>query len=291
VSGKEKRIPTEGTVAVPWGRLAYKKWSGTGSALPLVAFHGWLDNANTFDSLIPRLEYPGEIYAFDLPGHGLSEHRPIGTTYYFLDGVIDAADAIAALGFEKCRLMGHSLGGGILSFLTAFQPEKFESLVLIEALGPFSAEPSEFTKHFRQFFVAREQAKTKAMPVYPSRERAIEARLSVGGMLRSSVEILCERGLKEVEGGFTWRSDSRLRLPSAFRLSEAYVLNTLAEIRCPTFFLRAKNGLDFPEPFFTARKRVVANLTEAVVLGGHHPHLDEPEATADPIAKFLSQNP
>lgn len=287
MSLKEKKIPSEGRLTLPWGELAYQKWPGSPSHLPVVACHGWLDNSNSFHSLIPLLDYPGEIYALDLSGHGLSDHRPHGTPYYFLDGVIDIGDAIEALGFQKSILMGHSLGGGILSFVCGMQPEKFAAMVLIEALGPFSSPESEFPKQFRQFLTAREQGKTKGMPLYPSIERAVDARLTVGGILRTSVEVLCERGLRAVDGGFTWRSDSRLRFPSPFRMTEGHILATLGEIRCPTLLVRGMSGMDFPEPFFSARKRVIASLSGALIDGGHHLHLDEPESTADPIREFL----
>ena len=174
-----------------------------------------------------------------------------------------------------------------MSFLCGMQPEKFPAMVLVEALGPFSSPPPEFPKQFRQFLTAREHGKTKEMPHYPSFERAVEARLTVGGMRRSSVEILCERGLREVPGGFTWRSDSRLRLPSPFRLSEEHILATLGEITCPTLLMRGLSGMDFPEPGFSERKKAIRNLSEAIIDGGHHLHLDEPEAAAIPVRDFL----
>ncbi len=280
----------ESFLELPWGRLAYKKWPGSQAHLPIVALHGWLDNANTFDSLIPLLDYPGEICALDLSGHGLSDHRPKGTPYYFVDGVLDIIDAIAALGFPKCILMGHSLGGGIASFVAGLQPEKFGALVLIEALGPFSSPASEFPKQYRQFLTAREQSKTKEMPLYPTVERAVDARLTVGGIRRSSVEILCQRGLREVPGGFTWRSDARLRLPSPFRLGEDHVLATLSEIQCPVLLVRGKTGMELPEPLFSGRKKAIAALSEAQLPGSHHLHLDEPESTSGPIRDFLRKH-
>lgn len=38
---------------------------------------------------------------------------------------------------------------------------------------------------------------------------------------REAAELLAQRGLMPVPGGYSWRSDSRLTLPSPVRLSEA----------------------------------------------------------------------
>ena len=67
-------------------RLVAKCW-GNPDGQPVLAFHGWLDNAATFDNLAPHLS-EFRILSLDLPGHGHSDHRPSGTAYYFIDMVM-----------------------------------------------------------------------------------------------------------------------------------------------------------------------------------------------------------
>ena len=50
---------------------------GPQQGIPVIALHGWLDNANTFARLAPRL-HGLRIVALDLAGHGYSDHRPVG---------------------------------------------------------------------------------------------------------------------------------------------------------------------------------------------------------------------
>lgn len=65
-----------------------KLW-GSRNKQPILALHGWQDNAGSFDSLAPLLSPNLPILSIDLPGHGYSSHMPLGQFYYiFWDGVI-----------------------------------------------------------------------------------------------------------------------------------------------------------------------------------------------------------
>ena len=56
-------------------RLSFKEW-GSPDQPTVLALHGWLDNANSFDALASQL--PGvHLIAVDLPGHGLSGSQSI----------------------------------------------------------------------------------------------------------------------------------------------------------------------------------------------------------------------
>jgi pimeloyl-ACP methyl ester carboxylesterase len=53
---------------------------GPQDGIPVIALHGWLDNANSFARLAPKLEGL-RILALDMAGHGHSDHRPPGSAY------------------------------------------------------------------------------------------------------------------------------------------------------------------------------------------------------------------
>ena len=65
------------TIPMPWGDIAAKKWTSTETESseenvrkrPLVALHGWLDNAASYDGLAPLLPLTRyDLISLDLPG-------------------------------------------------------------------------------------------------------------------------------------------------------------------------------------------------------------------------------
>lgn len=52
------------------------KWWGSKDKQPIIAIHGWQDNAGTFDPLVELLPTNLSILCIDLPGHGRSSHIP-----------------------------------------------------------------------------------------------------------------------------------------------------------------------------------------------------------------------
>ncbi|NXC71165.1 SEHL2 protein, partial [Anhinga anhinga] len=125
---------------VPWGHVAAKAW-GPSEGRPVLCLHGWLDNANTFDKLIPLLPRDYYYVAMDFSGHGLSSHRPAGSPYHFLDYVSDVRRVAAALQWRRFTLMGHSMAFLFLLYCFIFPqfcflyPEMVDKLILLENLG------------------------------------------------------------------------------------------------------------------------------------------------------------
>lgn len=66
-----------------------------------------------FVRIAPRLADAGfHVVAIDFPGHGMSDHRPLGSPHVTMTQYADAAyNALCELGWEQCTLVGHSMGG------------------------------------------------------------------------------------------------------------------------------------------------------------------------------------
>ncbi len=286
-AGEELEVQVHGL------RLRARAYGPIG-APPVLALHGWLDNAASFETLAPRLT-GYRIVALDCPGHGHSDHAPPAANYNFADWVPLPFSVADALGWERFSLVGHSMGGGIAALSAGALPERIEALVMLDAVGPLTAPEQEAPARMRNHIEAR-RASARRPPAYRSPEEAVE-RLAraVPGLSRVGARRLVARGTERVastggEAVLRWRADPRLRRPSAVRFTEGQVLAFLTAIRCPVLILQAERGHPFPPSIAAARIEKLAHATVKQLPGAHHMHLCQPELVAPEVQRFLDQH-
>lgn len=286
---ESRHEPEELEVAIPGLRLAALAW-GPADGLRVLALHGWLDNAASFSKLAPLLD-GCRVLALEFPGHGHSDHRAPGARYHFIDYVADTLAALDALGWRRCALLGHSLGGAVASVLAGACPERVERLVLIEALGPLPARAGESPAGFAEHCRRARRVDPARVPRYGSLDEAVAARVRATGMTRSAARVLVQRAVKPAQdGGVSWRSDPRLTLPSLQRLAESQVLEYLSAIEARTLLLAAHGHSDpFGPGVLGERIRRVRRLQLLTLGGTHHLHLDDPTPAARALVPFLRQ--
>lgn len=268
------------TLELPHVRVAAQLY-GPPEGYPVVALHGWLDNAASFSRLAPRL--PGlRLLVLDLPGHGLSGYRAQGLGYHLWEYTHDVLLAAEAFGWTRFAVLGHSMGAIVGLLLAGSLPERVSRLALIDGLFPQTGEAAEAPERLGQ--ALRKSLTGKARkPLYESVEAAVAARMrSAFPVSREAAELLVGRGLMPVEGGFTWRSDPRLIGPSAMRLTQAHAEAFARQVRCPTRLIMADQGI------YAGRAEQLAQLPfeQYWLPGGHHLHLDD-EAGAGAVAAAL----
>ena len=280
----------------PLGTIAGLRWGAPG-APRVLALHGWLDNAASFIPLAAHL--PGlDLVAVDQPGHGRSAHLPPGADYSFAGAIAGVLDVADALGWERFALLGHSMGAGIASMVAAACPQRVERLVAIEALGALAEVPERTVARMREAVAALRGLQDKRLRVFPDVDDAVRARMRSGrvpgsGLEESAVRLLVERGLRPVgeDGGgpgFEWSSDPRLTLPTLVRMTEAQVEDLVAGIECPALVVFAEPAQPYlPDALRRRRASLLPRGELRVLPGGHHLHMQQPQAVADAIGGFL----
>lgn len=258
-------------------KIAARCWHDP-SLPPLLLLHGWQDNAATFDRLAPLL--PGfHIVAMDFAGHGFSDWRADGMRYHTLDHVDDVLAVVDALGWDRFRLGGHSMGAGIASLFAGALPDRVQQLVMIDGLGPYAGVPEEAPSILREALLEWRDWAPREERVFADVALAVTARRRGFTPLgEEAAATLCTRSLRTVPGGYAWTTDRRVRLHSSLRLSETQVCAFLAAITAPVLVIRAEGGYPADPEVFEARLQAIQQRHFCRLPGGHHLHLDESPA-------------
>ncbi len=278
-------------------RLAARAW-GPEDGRPVLALHGWLDNAATWDRLAPLLIEAGaasgagaiRLVSLDFPGHGRSAHFAPGAWYGFPDYVMSVVRVLDALGWDRVTLLGHSMGGAVATMTAAVIPERVAALALVEGLTPLTSTDDAACESLRKGLISNKKYGAQTARVYPDLA-AIESRFAARPwkLTPPAVQALAARGCAPVEGGWAFTHDPRLKAASLVRFNPDQVHSFLVEVACPTLLFVGDDGLQY-------RKEEVANYLDSLadvrterVAGRHHVHLDAPELVLPSLLQFLAE--
>ncbi|MGV9631260.1 acetoin dehydrogenase dihydrolipoyllysine-residue acetyltransferase subunit [Streptomyces sp. NPDC003487] len=123
--------PRQRTVEVDGRSIAYTTLGDGEDVVVLV--HGYGGDKNSWLFVQEPLSQGRTVHALDLPGHGDSAKDVgdgalttlAGTVLGFLD----------ALGVERAHLVGHSMGGAVVTAAAAAAPDRVRSLTLVSPAG------------------------------------------------------------------------------------------------------------------------------------------------------------
>ncbi|KAK2818040.1 hypothetical protein Q7C36_021973 [Tachysurus vachellii] len=297
MSAMKQSVPvTEFRMPVPWGEMRGRVW-GPEHGRPVLCIHGWSDNSGSFNNLIPLLPADWRCVAVDLPGHGLSSHRPAGVFYTFPTYIADVRRVIEALQWKRFSIIGHSMGGNISGMLCVLYPDMVEALVLLDSYGFLPVDVKRMGRIMRrgieEMLEYEKKLQERKERIY-TYEKAKE-RLKAANQYLSdkSVEILLERGVQEVDGGVVFTRDVRINLTNIIRNTLEQCLEMQSQITAKVLVLRASHGLEktFPQPEEIAVPLLKGwsgeRNTIVTVEGDHHVHLNNPESVAPIITDFL----
>jgi pimeloyl-ACP methyl ester carboxylesterase len=280
-------VPVERRFRLPGLTLAAEVWGAPGQH-PVLASHGWLDNAGSFELLAPHLP-TCEIVALDLAGHGFSDFRSPDSAYNLWQDVGDLLDVANELGWQRCTLLGHSRGAGISLLFAATFPERVDKLILLEGGVPLTAEASEAPAGLAEALREARALRGKTGRVFSQRATAIAERAAgFSKVTPAAAEVLARRSLREVPGGYQWHADQRLKGQSELRLTAEHARAFARSVTAPVLLLLATESPFADRPLYRELPGLLPNVEVDRVVGGHHCHLEGSErAIAERIQRFL----
>lgn len=253
-----------------------KRWGAKG-ANPVMALHGWLDNAASFDFLAPLLE-GCDLVCIDCAGHGKSGHRSHLGAYNIWQDIGELFAVADQLGWSEFSLIGHSRGA-MISFLAAGTfPMRIKKLVLLEGGSPRTAEPEQAPQLLADAIRTVRLSAARKRQTYPTFADAVAVRANgLFPIAECDAEMLARHSVQETPDGFIWSYDAKLLAGSEVRFSSAQVAAFREQVRADTLVILANQGLILGESgaldFFNPNWRI------AKLPGGHHLHMHEQATT------------
>ncbi|HEY5640239.1 MAG TPA: 2-succinyl-6-hydroxy-2,4-cyclohexadiene-1-carboxylate synthase [Dehalococcoidia bacterium] len=253
--------------------------SGEGPALLLL--HGFTGSSATWEPFLTSWRGFTAI-AVDLPGHGASDSPADPARYSMEHCVKDIVALMDRLGVERAAALGYSMGGRVALHLALAAPERLRALVL-ESASPGIEDPAEraarresdealaadidkdgveaFVSHWEALSLFASQARLPAALRNDLRRQRLSSN-PVG--LANSL-----RGMGAGEQESLWRRLGEISVPAlvvAGELDEKYSA------------LTHRMAAAMPD----ARAEVVAQA-------GHAIHLEQPNAYATLVRRFLEE--
>lgn len=265
------------------------------SGLRILGVHGWMDNANSFDTLAPYLPRGTELLAVDLPGHGHSAHLPAGAQYDLLTYLINLRRAVDKAGWERFVILGHSLGGGLGTIFAALFPERVMAVISLDCIILKFWSVENFQTKI-SLLLKTEELKKQDPLVYTEQQTIQKLMHTRHSSIDEDVAyIFLPRSASQVEGGYVWNHDQRVKAGFHTMFSTETWFKIVASVKCPVLIIPANQGVWNPKTREAAKKLIACYRSHArwfemtAVDGSHDVHLTHPERVAKTLLPFLQR--
>jgi pimeloyl-ACP methyl ester carboxylesterase len=267
--------------------LTAKEWGRSGS-IPVIALHGWLDNAASFDRILPFMENL-HVIALDLAGHGRSSHRSADSSYDIWIDIGEVMSVADQMGWDRFALLGHSRGAIISGLIAGTFPERITHAVLIDGYVPMPQSPDNAAKQVMKAIRENRRFAASSPTYFQDFDRAIQAR--VNGFVPLQLEaatLLANRGVAEGPRGYYWASDQRLKAASYVKFSKDNLESFFIGILARVLLIQAENSAFSPDRQQSELFGWIPQMEITKLPGSHHLHLeDQAEKVAQKVQSFL----
>jgi pimeloyl-ACP methyl ester carboxylesterase len=259
------------SIEVDGKRIVYRVW-GEDSDESVVLLHGGAAHSHWWDHVAPLLAAGRQVIAFDLSGHGESDHRDS----YDVDTWATEALAVARLASSSAPiLVGHSLGGVVALHAAMTHGAELGGIVIVDS-PIVSFTPEEDAAADRMAFGPPRR--------YPSRDAVLARFRPIPDQptLDYVKDYVAATSIVERPDGWTWKFDSRI-------FDHAPQLPELAALACRSAFFYGALGMVSSEmagAIFDGLGRQTAMIE--VPDAGHHIMLDQPLALVTGLRAILA---
>ncbi len=250
-----------------------------GEGAPLLLVHGFGGAKEDFTDHLAALGEHATAVCFDHRGHGESDH-PADEAAYSLDRLVaDTLGVADGLGFERFRLLGHSMGGMVARRLVLAHPERVEALILMDTSPgpPPGIEPEtvdlgiEIARHDGMAVLRKVQDELDPLGT-PAHQRLL--------VDRPGYQAFCQR---------KWDALSRemwIALVSEV-VRQPDQLAAMRAIACPTLVVVGDQDTTFLGPSRDMAAAIPGAQLTVIPAAGHSPQFENPSVWFDVVDGFV----
>lgn len=290
--------PSESEFVTLRGQRHHLRCWGAIDAPLLVLVHGWGDVAATWQFVVDEFAREWRVVAPDLRGFGQTDGND--DTYWFAEYVADLDALLEHLSPEApVKLVGHSLGGNLVSLYAGVRPERVTRLVNLEGTGllphPPEMAPARMAK-WLSVLREKDQGKLPWFRTYATHaEFAARLKKDNPRLTDERAEFMAlNLGEVRADGTITLAADVHHRWdsPNLYRVEE--YMATWKNITAPTLMITGAHSFMFTRffgkdaPEYRRRIECFRDIKEVTLEdSGHNMHHDEPAAVARLIEEFM----
>ena len=273
-----------------------RQWGNEG-APKLFMVHGWMDVSASFQFMVDCLQRDWHVIAPDWRGFGLTDNS--GSDCYWFPDYVGDLDAILQhySPHEPVDLLGHSMGGNVVTIYAGVRAARIKKLINLEGFGLPMTRPDQAPGRYTKWLdELRVQPSLRGYP----RQAAVAGRLQKNNprLTDERAEFLSGHWAGQNAAG-TWEvlgdPAHKLTSPILYHVDEA--LACWQSITAPVLWVEADDTdvWRWMGPKEKARVEVdrrigfIPDVTTAMIKdAGHMLHHDQPQALAQLIEDFLA---
>ncbi len=254
-------------------KLFYRE---TGQGTPLIIQHGLFGAGDNWLTAARLLEDSYRVILPDARNHGQSPHD---SSFNYKAMAQDFVELLDQLGLESALFAGHSMGGKAVMQLAVSQPERVQNLAVVD-IAP-------------RFYPVHHQTILKAFAAIDlqnlkSRKEADDAMAAYIQDV-STRQFLLKNLTRAEEGGFAWKLNLPVIEEQIENVGEA--LPEEAHYEKPTLFIGgSKSDYIRKEDEALIKTHFPQARIEMIAGAGHWVHAEKPEAVAQLLKDFFSEN-
>ena len=269
--------------------------------LPLFMVHGWMDVSASFQFVVDAMQQDRHIISPDWRGFGLTDVGEVDTFWYpdylaDLDALVDYFQPEGQI-----DLLGHSMGGTVVSMYAGARPERIRRLINLEGFGLAATQPSQAPRRYAKWLKEVKAARQGEMNLrtYPDSEAVTQRLIKTNPRLSlDKAQWLAQHWSQQNSNG-EWEilghPAHKVINPYLFRVEE--MLAIYQSISAPVLNVEAsQNDLEkwwqgkYKLEEFHERLKHIKDIHSVTIQdAGHMMHHDQPFELAQHIEAFLQQ--